>query len=123
MAKSPFEIELSEEEERELRSRAARYTTPFGAVLRARIVLLAAEEETNAEIARGLAARCGRCRCGGNASSRSGWTVCVIVHGRGVRGVFPPEEVARVKAIACELPRRQGVPLSRFSRAELHRLV
>jgi hypothetical protein len=28
-----------------------------------------------------------------------------------------------VKAIACSLPRTQGVPLSRFSRAELHRLV
>lgn len=42
---------------------------------------------------------------------------------QGVLGVFPPEEVARVKAIAYELPRTQGVPLSRFSRAELHRLV
>jgi hypothetical protein len=31
--------------------------------------------------------------------------------------------VAQVKAIACELPRDLGVPLSRFSRAELHRLV
>jgi hypothetical protein len=41
----------------------------------------------------------------------------------GVRDVFPPEEVAQVKAIACELPRSLGVPLSRFSRAELHRLV
>ena len=28
-----------------------------------------------------------------------------------------------MKAIACELPQTQGVPLSRFSRAELHRLV
>jgi hypothetical protein len=28
-----------------------------------------------------------------------------------------------VKAVACELPRRHDVPLSRFSRAELHRLV
>ena len=28
-----------------------------------------------------------------------------------------------MKAIACELPREQGLPLSRFSRAELHRLV
>jgi len=28
-----------------------------------------------------------------------------------------------VKAIACELPREHGLPLSRFSRAELHRLV
>jgi hypothetical protein len=31
--------------------------------------------------------------------------------------------VAEVKAVACELPRDLGVPLSRFSRAELHRLV
>jgi hypothetical protein len=31
--------------------------------------------------------------------------------------------VAQVKAIACELPREHGLPLSRFSRAELHRLV
>lgn len=46
-----------------------------------------------------------------------------IDHGLAVRGVFPPEEVAQVKAIACELPRTEGVPLSRFSRAELHRLV
>ncbi len=28
-----------------------------------------------------------------------------------------------MKAVACDLPREQGVPLSRFSRAELHRLV
>ena len=31
--------------------------------------------------------------------------------------------MAQVKAIACELPRTQGVPLSRFSGAELHRLI
>jgi DDE superfamily endonuclease len=41
----------------------------------------------------------------------------------GVPAVFPPEQIAEVKAIACALPRSQGVPLSRFSRAELHRLV
>jgi hypothetical protein len=42
---------------------------------------------------------------------------------RVARAVFPPEQVAEVKAIACELPAEQGLPLSRFSRAELHRLV
>jgi hypothetical protein len=42
---------------------------------------------------------------------------------RVARAVFPPEQVAEVKAIACELPSTEGVPLSRFSRAELHRLV
>jgi DDE superfamily endonuclease len=31
--------------------------------------------------------------------------------------------VAEVKALACELPATHGLPLGRFSRAELHRLV
>jgi hypothetical protein len=31
--------------------------------------------------------------------------------------------VTAVKAVACELPHTQGIPLSRFSRTELHRLV
>ncbi len=55
--------------------------------------------------------------------TRSDWQVFLINRGRVVRGVFPPEEVAQVKAIACELPKDQGVPLSRFSRSELHRFV
>jgi DDE superfamily endonuclease len=49
--------------------------------------------------------------------------VFAIDRDRAVRVVFPPEEVALVKAIACGLPREHGLPLSRFSRAELHRLV
>src|SRR4029450_7158663 len=60
---------------------------------------------------------------GDDASMRSGWQRCTSERGRVARGVFPPEEVAQVKAIACELPREHGLPLSRFSRAELHRLV
>lgn len=68
-------------------------------------------------------ARCGRCLCGGSVSSRSGLTVSAIDRDADVRAVFPPEQIAEVKAIACSLPRSEGVPLSRFSRAELHRLV
>src|SRR5262245_13126292 len=71
----------------------------------------------------GSTARCGRCRCGGSVSLRSGSTVSAIDRDVGVRAVFPPEQIAEVKAVACALPRSQGVPLSRFSRAELHRLV
>ena len=41
--------------------------------------------------------------------------------GRVGRGVFPPAQVAEVKALACELPAEQGVPLSRWSSAELAR--
>src|SRR5207247_4818054 len=60
---------------------------------------------------------------GGNASTRSALQGLRIERARAARVVFPPEEVAQVKAIACELPTQQGVPLSRFSRAELHRFV
>jgi hypothetical protein len=45
------------------------------------------------------------------------------VRARAARAVFPSHEVAEVKALACELPRSLGLPLSRFSRTELHRLV
>lgn len=48
---------------------------------------------------------------------------CAISRGLAGRVVFPPQQVAEVKAIACELPLTHGLPLSRFSRVELHRLV
>ena len=41
--------------------------------------------------------------------------------GRVVRGLFPPAQIAEVKALACELPAEKGVPLSRWSSAELAR--
>jgi len=45
-----------------------------------------------------------------------------IKRGRVDRAVFPPEQVAQVKAVACEPP-AQGAPLSRRSVADVHRLV
>lgn len=41
--------------------------------------------------------------------------------GLAVRGVFPPAQVAEVKALACELPAELGVPLSRWSTADIAR--
>jgi hypothetical protein len=46
-----------------------------------------------------------------------------ISSARVARAVFPPQQVAEVKAIASDLPLAHGLPLSRFSRVELHRLV
>src|SRR5438034_7108218 len=60
---------------------------------------------------------------GGDDSANSAWPVLRISRGRVDRGAFPPQEVAQVKAIACELPKTHGVPLSRFSRSELDRFV
>ncbi len=60
---------------------------------------------------------------GEDASTSKGSRGSRTKRGRVARAVFPPEEVAEVKAIACEAPKDQGVPLSRFSRSELHRFV
>jgi hypothetical protein len=54
MAKSPFEIVLSDEERGELERRVACYTLPFKVVQRAKMILYAAEGQSNAEIARRL---------------------------------------------------------------------
>lgn len=40
-----------------------------------------------------------------------------------IPGVFPPAVVIEVKALACELPHKIGIPLSRLSIAELKREV
>lgn len=64
-----------------------------------------------------------RSAAGGDDSASSALRVCGTSRGRVARAVFPPEEVAQVKAVACELPKTHGLPLSRFSRAELHRFV
>ena len=54
---SPFRISLSAQEERELHRRAAKYTLPYFEVLRARMVLLAAEGLSNDQIASRLDTR------------------------------------------------------------------
>ena len=45
-----------------------------------------------------------------------GWR---INHARDVPGLFPPEVVVTVKALACELPARAQRPLARWSMSEL----
>ena len=41
--------------------------------------------------------------------------------GQAGRAAFPPEQIAEVKAVACEPP-SEGAPLSRRSTADVHRL-
>ncbi|MCI0347541.1 MAG: helix-turn-helix domain-containing protein [Chloroflexi bacterium] len=52
--RSPFAIELSDDERQTLEQQTRRYTSPYWEVVRARIVLLAAEGLGNDEIARRL---------------------------------------------------------------------
>src|SRR3954452_17498472 len=65
--------------------------------------------------------RARRSRSGENASARRAFRGLRSDRGRVGRGVFPPAQVAEVKALACELPAERGVPLSRWSSAELAR--
>src|SRR2546428_13347632 len=43
--------------------------------------------------------------------------------GAGAPPAFPPSVVVQVKALACELPYRLGLPLSRLSLSEIQREV
>ena len=49
-----------------------------------------------------------------------GWQ---IKRGRVDRVAFPPQQIAEVKAVACEPPASEDAPLSRRSIADVHRLV
>jgi transposase len=123
MARQAPQIVLSGEERAELERRAACYTLPHKVVQRAKLVLYAADGLTNVEIASRLDSApevVGRWRSR-VARERIAGLEDRARSGRPRR--FPPQEVAQVKAVACELATEAGVPLSRFSRAELHRLV
>ena len=54
---SPYRIVLSADEHRTLAARAAKYTRPYFEVLRAKMILLAAEGWSNDAIARSLRTR------------------------------------------------------------------
>jgi len=60
---------------------------------------------------------------GVSVSSRNVWRAWKNVPDRVAPGLFPPELVVQVKALACELPTQHDVPLSRWSLDELTRHV
>jgi hypothetical protein len=68
-----------------------------------------------------LASRANRCRSGESGSltrAYRGWRSGLAPV---VRDLFPPVQIAEVKALACELPAEKDVPLSRWSSTELAR--
>jgi transposase len=96
-------------------------TAPWRQVLRAKIVLLAARPLPNAKIA---------ARLGITVDTARKWRGRFATHGlagladrprSGRPSRFTPLQVAEVKALACQLPAEQGVPLSRWSCPELAR--
>jgi transposase len=117
--RSPFQITLPASQRRWLKALVRRGTAEHRQVTRARIVLLAAAGWTNRGIARKL---------GLVPNTASKWRKRFYqegVDGLGDRKrpgrprAFPAAVVAAAKAIACELPATRGVPLGRWSLAEL----
>jgi hypothetical protein len=108
---SAVEIALNDEECLELERRAAKLTLPYRDVQRARScctppwVCLTPRSPLGLGCARRLSGS------GGDDFANSALPVCRTNRGRVGRGAFPPEEVAQVKAIACELPGTHGLPL------------
>jgi transposase len=117
--RSPFVVRLSVVARMVLGERASSYTTPHAEVVRARIVLLAAEGVANVDIAK----RVGVC-----VDVVSKWRKRFCLEGlaglkdrprSGRPRLFGSEVVAGVKALACEPPEAREVPLSRWSSGEL----
>jgi transposase len=117
--RSPYVVTLSSADRAVLEERARAYTAPFAVVVRAKIVLLAADGLPNTAIA-------GRLDVAVDVVSK--WRKRFCVEGLvGLRDrersgrprAFAAEVVAEVKAMACEPPRARAVPLSRWSSAEL----
>ena len=117
--RSPFQISLRANERRALTRAARSQAMPYRQVVRARIVLDAAAGLPSALIAR---------RVGVTPNTVRKWRKRFCTHGyAGLRDrprpgrprVFAAAVVAEVKAIACELPATRGVPLGRWSLAEL----
>jgi len=117
--RSPFQITLGASERRWLKALTRRGTAEHRQVTRARIVLLAAAGWANRAIARKL---------GLAPNTVSKWRKRFFAEGAdglcdrkrpGRPRVFPAAVIAAIKAIACELPATRGVPLGRWSLAEL----
>jgi transposase len=117
--RSPFAVVLTASQRRLLKAVVRRPTAQQRQVTRARIVLGAAGGLANAHIARKL---------GVAPNTVAKWRKRVCWEGvdgladrkrSGRPRVFGAAVVAYAKAVACELPRTRGVPLSRWSVAEL----
>jgi transposase len=116
---SPYVITLTPLDESVLRSRARSSTAAHRDVVRARIVLAAAEGATNAGIAAEVGVHVDTVRKWRRRFLTAGLPGLEDRPRSGRRRGFTPVQVAEVKALACTLPAETGAPLSRWSSTEL----
>jgi len=112
-------VVLTEGQARVLRARARRARGEQRDVLRARIVLAAADGQPSAVIARRLGITVDTVRKWRSRFAGRGLDGLADLPRSGRPRVFDAVTMAQVKALACELPAEHGVPLSRWSCPEL----
>ena len=117
---SPLTVRLSPLDRAALEARARKYSLPYRDVIRAKIVLLAADgrgEHGDRRPARRR--RCSWCPSGASGSSRRAWTGLKDRPRTGRPRAFPPVAVVRSRRWPVSCPPRPGVPLSRWSAPDL----
>jgi transposase len=112
-------IELSDEDRSELERRSRCYSLAHSQVVRARIVLLAADSWSNVDIAEELGVHVDVVSRWRKRFSQEGMAGLDDRPRSGRPRSFGPEVVAGIKAMACEAPKDRGLPLSRWSSSEL----
>lgn len=119
--RSPYVVVLSSADREVLEARARAYSAPHAEVVRAKIVLMAADGDANTVIA---------ARLNVHVDVVSRWRRRFVVGGlaeladrkrSGRPRSFSAAVVTEVKAMACEPPQDRQVPLSRWSSTELAR--
>jgi len=116
---SPYVVDLAARDRETLQARVRAATTAQRDVLRARIVLAAADGEANAQIGRDLEVCVDTVRKWRRRYCADGLEGLRDRPRPGRPPVFTPVEVAGVKALACSEPSDHGLPLARWSATEL----
>ena len=114
----PFVITLSEADRAELQRRARCYTAAHAEVVRAKVVLLAADGLENTVIAARLDVHVGVVGRWRKRFAEAGLAGLADRKRSGRPRVFAAAVVAEVKAMACEPPEARDVPQSRWSSAD-----
>ena len=118
-------LDLTLDEQRDLTALVRRHTAPQQLVLRARIILLAAEGIGNRESARRLGVtvqtvRCWRRRWDGEPDLALADRLADAPR-PGTPPTFTAEQICAIVALACEPPDASGVPITHWSQSALAR--
>jgi putative transposase len=121
-------LDLSLDERRDLTALVRRHTAPQQLVLRARIILLAADGLNNSQIARTLGLEADTVRLWrqrwqtGQAVALTDRSVAERLTDAprsGCPARITPEQVCRIVALACEAPSATGRPISQWTGREI----